>query len=543
MTSPPHRAPDGVWWGWGTADRHEPLGEGTRRLLQTALHVPYADTPAVDEDAVRLPDGRLTEVAAQALEVAVGSGAVHRDPAARLRHTAGRSSLDLLRLREGDARDAPDAVVLPGSHDDVQAVLAVAVEHRLAVIPWGGGTSVVGGLAADSSEHAGRLALDLRRLDRLLAVDPVSRTARFEAGVRGPEAEALLAPHGLALGHLPQSWEHASLGGYAVTRSSGQASSGYGRFDAMVQALRVATPRGGWELGRAPASAAGPDLRQLVLGSEGAFGIVTEVVVRVHPLPEVTRYEAWQLPDLAAGVEVLRRLAQDGPLPVVARLSDEVETALGLARGAAAGPGAPSVQPGGCQLVTGLEGTAAQVARQQGELAAVLGEAGAVPLGEAAGEAWRAGRYEGPYTRDALLDAGALVETMESATSWSGLLALHAAVGVALTASLTAAGAPPLVSCHVSHLYPAGASLYWTVVSARAEDPASQWRSAKSAALQAIVAAGATITHHHGVGVDHRPWLAAEVGELGVEVLQAIKGVLDPTGILNPGVLLPPAGR
>ncbi|HEX6327710.1 MAG TPA: FAD-binding oxidoreductase [Jiangellaceae bacterium] len=523
------------WRGWGDPARATSLPEPVVELLRQALGVQPA-TPPVDIGEVRLPERSLPRPAYQALLELVGAGHVKSDPETRIRHTRGKSTADLLRIRAGDALDAPDAVVVPGSHLEVVEVLEVCSQHRVAVVPFGGGTSVVGGLAPHARSYAGVVAMDLRRLDRLLEFDAESRVAALEAGLLAPRAEALLRERGFTLGHFPQSYEWASIGGFAATRSSGQASAGYGRFDEMVMQLRVATPSGTLELGRAPKSAAGPDLRQLVLGSEGAFGVVTSVGVQVRPVPETTGYEGWRFATFGDGVAAMRRLAQDGPVPAVLRLSDEAETAVGLADLAQIGSGDPHT---GCLLVVGYEGSAASVAGQRDGVATVLLEAGGEPLGDQPGERWAAGRYAAPYLRDALLDVGAFADTLETATFWSNLPRLYAAVRDALTSSLSEQGAPPLVLCHVSHVYPTGASLYFTVVCAQGDDPVAQWRQTKSATGDAIIAAGGTISHHHGVGTDHRIWLAGEIGPSGVELLRAIKGRLDPAGILNPGVLIP----
>ncbi len=457
----------------------------------------------------------------------------------RLR-TRGKSTPDLLRQRTGDLSDAPDVVVRPGSHDDVAALLAYAGEHRIAVVPFGGGTSVTGGLVLGKGERerfAGVVSLDLGRMRRLLAVDPVSSIATLEPGLRGPEAEALLAEHGLMLGHYPQSFEFASIGGFAATRSSGQASAGYGRFDGMVVGLRVATPAGDVTVGTAPADAAGPDLRQLFLGSEGAFGVITEVTVRVRPLPEVKVYEGWHWPSFEAGADAMRGLAQSDLLPTVLRLSDEAETAINLARPDAIGDEAGGAGPqGGCLMVVGFEGTPETVERKQAVVTAALSSAGGTPLGTEPGEAWVHGRYNAPYLRDSLLDVGVLVETLETVTFWSNRENLYTRVKAALEGAL---GEGTLVLCHVSHVYATGCSLYFTVAAAGGDDPLQRWLPAKAAANDAIVAAGASITHHHAVGTDHRDWLSAGIGDVGVTALRAVKGALDPAGILNPGVLIP----
>jgi alkyldihydroxyacetonephosphate synthase len=402
-------------------------------------------------------------------------------------------------------------------------------------VPFGGGTSVVGGVDPERGGFAAVLALDLRRLSTLTEVDPDSRTATLGAGLTGPQAEQSLAAHGLSLGHFPQSFRHASIGGFAATRSSGQASAGYGRFDDMIERLRIATPRGTLELGRAPASAAGPDLRELFAGSEGAFGVITAVTLRVHPVPERTERRAWSFPDFAAGADALRALAQAGALPTVLRMSDEAETGLNLAMSDRVGGGPATA---GCLAVTTFEGSAAHVAARAAEAEAILRAAGGVDLGPEPARAWEHGRFGAPYLRDALLDAGVLCETLETATAWSNLARLKTAVTDALTAALPA---PTLVLCHISHTYQTGASLYFTVACAQGSEPIARWAAAKRAACAAIVGHGGTLTHHHGVGVDHRDWMTAEIGELGVEILRAVKQVVDPDGILNPGKLLPRA--
>ncbi|GAA2775634.1 FAD-binding oxidoreductase [Saccharopolyspora taberi] len=515
---------------WGDPAQAVALPEAATSALAHLGATAGAEPVAVSD--IALPEPALPGPARAAITDAVGADHVSSDHDARIAHTRGWSTPDLLRLRAGDATDAPDAVVCPGTHEEVLAVLSACSRHRIAVVPFCGGTSVVGGLNPARDGFAGVIALDLRRMDGLLAVDPVSRTATLQAGVRGPHAERLLSEHGLTLGHFPQSYEGASIGGYAAARSAGQSSAGYGRFDEMVVGIVLATPSGTVELGSAPMSAAGPDLRQLVLGSEGALGVITSVTVRVRPAPEQRVYEGWRFPSFEAGAAALRRLAQDGPLPTVLRLSDEAETAVNLADpGGALGGG-----PGGCLAIVGHEGSA--VSGRQAAVREILLDLGGEPLGPEPGEAWREGRFRAPYLRDPLLSAGALVETLETATFWSNLPALRTAVTDALTGALAAQGTPALVLCHISHVYETGASLYFTVVCAQKPDAVAQWREAKAAANAAIRGAGATITHHHGVGTDHRATYAEEIGPLAVDVLRSVKRTVDPAGVLNPGVLL-----
>ncbi|MEV4355837.1 FAD-binding oxidoreductase [Nonomuraea sp. NPDC049625] len=526
-----------LWSGWGDPALARELPEQVRALLRDFLGVRAPDVPAVGLESVRLPPVALPEPLLGALAGVVGSAYVLTSHEARVRHTRGKSTPDLLRMRAGDGSAAPDAVVLPGSHEEVAELLRLCSAERVAVIPFGGGTSVVGGLTGSGSGFTGLIALDLGRLDRLLSVDPESLVASFEPGVRAPEAERLLAAHGLTLGHFPQSFEYATLGGFAAARSSGQASAGYGRFDDMVVGLTVATPTGTLDLGRAPKSAAGPDLRQLVLGSEGAFGVITSLRLRVRRAPDERRYEGWRFGTFAEGTAAVRALAQEGPLPTVLRLSDETETMIGLAKPDAIGSGGS-----GCLLIAGYESTPASVsgwgsaAARQAGAAAVLTRMGGEPLGAGPGEAWEHGRFSAPYLRDSLLGAGATVETLETAGFWANLPQLYDAVRLALAGAFGS----PLVMCHVSHVYETGASLYFTVVVAQEGDPVAQWEHAKEAVNAAIVAAGGTITHHHGVGRDHRDAYAAEVGPVGMGILRAVKDRLDPAGILNPGALVPP---
>ncbi|MFE7798878.1 FAD-binding oxidoreductase [Nocardia sp. NPDC057440] len=524
-----------VWDAWGIPAGHKPLSAQIRGLLAQVFGVSGDPVARRDQDEVPLRESVLTPARRDGLAEVVGADNVsvaHRD---RLLHAGGKSTPDLLRRRADGPQQAPDAVVFPAGHAQVLAVLAYCAEHAIAVVPFGGGTSVVGGVDPVRGRFEAVIALDLRRLDTISDIDPVSGTATLGAGLTGPRAEALLAERGLSLGHFPQSFEFASIGGFAATRSSGQASAGYGRFDDMVQHLKIATPSGTLELGRAPASAAGPDLRELFVGSEGALGVITEVTLRVHPVPETIAYRAWSFPDFAAGAAALRSVVQTGAAPTVLRLSDEVETGINLARSSDVG-GTPV---SGCLAITTFEGTGAHVASRSAEASALLAAAGGTDLGATPAEEWEHGRFAAPYMRDALLDVGVLCETLETATTWSNLDNLKAKVTAALTDSLAGQGTPPLVMCHISHTYPTGASLYFTIIAKQLDDPISQWGLAKHAVGDAIVVAGGTITHHHAVGTDHRPWMSAEVGDLGVRVLRAVKQELDPAGILNPGKLVP----
>jgi alkyldihydroxyacetonephosphate synthase len=524
------------WNAWGDPAEAKPLSDGIRSLLKQALGVEGSTTAGLDADQVRLRPSALSDADRKGLASIVGAEYCDVDDRGRLLRAGGKSTLDLLRRKDSGDQDAPDAVLLPRDEEEVAEVIRYCAAHGIAIVPFGGGTSVVGGLDPIRGDFAAVVSLDLRRLNDLHALDEVSGEAELGAGLTGPDAERLLGERGYSLGHFPQSFQFATIGGFAATRSSGQDSAGYGRFNDMVRGLRTITPAGVLDLGRAPESAAGPDLRQLMIGSEGVFGIITRVRVRVHPVPAATRYEAWAFGDFATGADALRAVVQTGTGPTVIRLSDEAETGVNLATTESIGE---KQITGGCLAITVFEGSEAHVASRHAETRAVMQAAGGTSLGEAPARAWEHGRFAAPYLRDSLLSAGALCETLETATNWSNVPALKAAVTEALTNSLAESGTPALVLCHISHVYPTGASLYFTVVAGQRGNPIEQWRKAKTAASDAMVRTGATITHHHAVGADHRPWMRDEVGELGVEVLRAVKATLDPAGILNPGKLIP----
>jgi alkyldihydroxyacetonephosphate synthase len=524
------------WWGWGEDARASPPSAGALAWLERelgALERPRA--PVALEDVAlgesRLPSGlrgRFAEI-------------VRDDRAARVVHARGKSYPDLLRQRSGDCVAAPDAVLSPRDHGELRAVIEACSGAGVAVVPFGGGTSVVGGLEPRREGFGALVSLDLGALDAVERVDDGSQLAVVGGGLRVAELEARLAERGLMLGHRPQSFEYVSVGGCVATRSAGQASTGYGRIDDMVVGATLAAPAGDLELPAQPSSAAGPDLRRLIIGSEGTLGVIARVALRVRALPELTRLEGWALPSFGAGADVLRRLAQEDLAPTVARLSDEAETRMGVGlaalgrarRGALDGYLRLRGVDEGSLAIIGWEGGEDRVRSRRDAAIELLREGGAIALGRAPARAWERSRFHGPYLRDELIARGVLIDTLETAATWSELLAVHRAVGAALRAHAA------IVGCHLSHLYATGASLYFTFVAlARPGEELEQWSRAKRAASEAIVAAGATISHHHGVGVDHAPYLRAEVGDRGLSALRALKRELDPAGVMNPGKLL-----
>ncbi len=548
LTSEVNKSPrrDSKWWGWGDPAVTPELDTEAQAVLRERVDdlEPWPLAAQIEDFAMLNP-----QPLPPLLIDAVGAERVFSGKEDRLRHATGCGYADLARLRNGTLEGAPDAVVMPADAAALRRVLEICAAEGVAVVPFGGGTSVVGGVEPLRGAHERLISLDLGAL-RDVEVDRRSLTARLGAGLRGPEAEAALSKHGVTLGHFPQSFEYATIGGFAATRSAGQASSGYGRFDDLASSVRLIAPAGELSTLETPHTAAGPALRELVVGSEGTLGVIPDVTVRVHPEPKLRRYEAWMVESFEAGAEIVRAMAQGPGLPEIVRISDEEETEVSLAlsgpRGAAGklfgGYLGLRRRRGGALVIVGFEGDEESVARRRALTVRGLRAGGAAYLGQSAGRSWEHGRYRGPYLRDTLMEMGAMVETLETSHSWSRLGELYNGVGRAIRSTLDAQGTPGLVFCHLSHAYVDGASLYFTFIArARHDEAVEQWRQVKRAACEAIVAAAGTITHHHAVGRDHAPYMEAEVGRTGLGVLRAVKEQLDPEEIMNPGKLLPDA--
>ncbi len=549
------------WNGWGLAAHKDELAgrEEVWTWLAGELGMPaLLATPARPLESIALAPSRLTADARARFEALLGADRVRDDNYERAFHALGRSYHDLIRLRAGDLSTAPDAVLYPRSSEEVAGVLAAAAELGVAVVPYGGGTSVVGGVTAASGAFKSAVTVDLTGMDRIIEIDAQSRTATVETGIYGPALEKALAAKGFTLGHFPQSFEYSSLGGWIAHRGAGQGSNRYGRAEDWLAGAKLVTPRGTLQAGGFPASSAGPQLLDLVLGSEGVFGIVTEATVRLHPLPAASDYRGFLFRDLASGTAAMREAVQDGIATTMLRLSDAAETRFYRAFGAVGKRKSISdrltqiyldtrgFDDKACVLIAGFEGTDAEVSAARGAFETIAKKHRALSIGEGQGKRWKDGRFHGPYLRDPMMDRGAGVDTLETATSWSRLEALYIAVRDALDKAMRETaprdGAHGIVTCHISHSYPDGASLYFTYIFPRAlEGEDAQWRAIKTAASDAILAHGGTISHHHGVGEDHLPWMAAEKGSLGIDVLRAVKMALDPRGILNPGKLIPPS--
>lgn len=526
------------WNGWGHPQIELPLTPAAVTFLARVLGPGQPPRDATLADVVaRVPASRLP-----------AHPLVTTDAAERVRHASGQSLPDWVAKRGGAFPAFPDGIAFPQSGAEVRALLDYAREAGVRLIPFGGGTSVVGHVTPRPGA-APLLTVNMGRMSRLLQLDETSQLATFGAGVTGADLEATLRARGYLLGHFPQSFEFSTLGGWVVTRSSGQQSLRYGRIEQLFAGGRVETPLGTLDLPTFPASAAGPDLRQIVLGSEGRLGIVTEATVRLAPLPAVEQFRAIAFPDFAAGMAAAREMAQ-ARLPLsMLRLSNAVETettllmaghqrAVSLLDHYLRWRGAGAER---CLLLLGATGSRPLVAAATRAALAIARAHGGIHLSTPLGRQWQKQRFRNPYLRNTLWAHGYAVDTVETATPWHNVAPLMTAVEGALREALAAEGERVHPFSHLSHLYPDGSSIYTTFLfrlGATPEATLHRWQRLKGAVSAATVAGGGTISHQHGVGTDHAPYLPAEKGEIGMATLRALVCQFDPTGMMNPGTLL-----
>ena len=542
------------WNGWGKNDtRFDTHGRdhAVWKFVAEALGLSsLPDTPAATLAQLALAAPRLPEKARSALVGATSEDRVKTDAFERALHAVGRSYHDLIRIRAGDVSMAPDAVVYPESEAETLAVLRVAEESGIAVVPFGGGSSVVGGVEGRAPKGQPVVTLDTTRMARLLEIDATSMTARAEAGIYGPALEEELGRSGFTLGHFPQSFEYSTLGGWIAARGAGQLCNRYGAADKWLVAARVTTPRGVLVTKPFPASAAGPSLNQLVCGSEGTLGVITEATFKVRRVAEKRVIVAFLYKEMADGVRTIRRMVQEEVGAAMMRLSDRDEThffgefrrVLEPSRVQALAEKALDVAgyEHKCVLMLAVEGDEEEVRHRVKRARAIATKERGLFVGGSPGRSWWKRRFEMPFLRDPMLDHGLGVDTLETSTEWANVPRLYAAVREALGEALAKEGRKAIVMTHVSHSYLDGCSLYFTFLFARDDGRAvEQWKNAKEAASRAISENGGTISHHHGVGVDHAHWMPAEKGAVGMQLLAAMKREVDPKGILNPGKLIP----
>lgn len=516
------------WWGWGWEDAA--VGEAEWAELAARLPADWVGdpiaVPRIDDLDLRAP--RITPPGSLA-------GMCSMDPDDRAAHTYGKAYRDVMRALAGELPGPPDVVAFPRTEVDVRDLLDWAGTAGVAVIPYGGGSSVVGGVEYRGDAHAAVLSVDLTRLDRVLEVDPVSRAARIQAGVLGPELERQLGRHGYTLRHFPQSFEFSTLGGWLATRAAGHFAMRYTHIDDFVESLRVVSPAGISQSRRLPSSGAGPSPDRLFLGSEGALGIITEAWLRLQDRPVHRASTSVRFGEFADGLAALRTIAQSGLDPSNCRLLDSAEAALNA-----------GIADGTSVLVLGFESADHPVHDRLARAVEIAGEHGGARSArstqdqpDAAG-AWRSAFLRMPYQRDALARLGVIVETFETACTWDRAADLFDMVRAEVGAAVGAVcGEPGVITGRLTHVYPDGVAPYFTVIArGRRGAEVAMWDEIKIAASEVLDSLGATITHHHAVGRDHRPWYDRQRPNPFAEALCAAKKSLDPSGILNPGVLI-----
>lgn len=546
------------WWGWGDIkktfaieDRPDLVPYLEERL---GIKVEKLREPDPTLDEVELRESRLTGKQVKKLEGVVGPEHVKTGKKDRVYHGLGKSYRDLLRGHMRQVPNPPDAVVFPDNEDEVAKLLRLAESEKIAVVPFCGGSSVVGGVEPlDGEGLVASISMDLRRIDRLISVDAESRVATFEAGIWGPQIDEALATRNLYLGHQPESFMFSGLGGWIASRGAGRQSTSYGKIEHMIEGVRMVTPRGVIDTVAVPATAAGPDMRQVIAGSEGTLGVITKATMKVHPLPQIYDYRGLLFKEFEGGVQAVREMLQKGLFPECIRVSDTEESKLasfirkpssnpvkeGAIQAAFKAMGAMGYSfETGAFAILGCEGKKVDVSGRMKQMQSICRKNGALPLGRMAGEEWYKGRYDNPYFRDLLMNWGVMIDTLETATNWDNVMTLYRSVKKAISQALEDYNSPSIVTCHLSHSYVNGSSLYFIFLGRNVPGKEiEQWEHLKKMAGEAILASGGTITHHHGVGYEHAPWFKEEVGPEALEALKALKASCDPAGIMNPGKL------
>ncbi len=544
------------WWGWGDPNLTFPMADKPNlwpwvvQKLGITSAVPTANP--VDLDSIKLPPTRADAKLLAELQAILEPGQISLEPLDRLHHSYGKSFPDLFRVRNGVVRRAPDAVLWPDSHEQVEALVKLAQKLGFCLIPFGGGTNIVGGIDPEADEARPVMTLSLRNLNRLISIDPESRTATIQAGALGPKIESDLAAQGHSLGHFPDSFEYSTLGGWLATRSAGMQSDAYGRIEDMVVSIKIVTPSGTIVTKPVPASSAGPDLNRIMVGSEGILGVITEATMRVHKIPAVKDYRGYLFKSFEDGVRGIQECLDRGFSPSMIRLQDSGESELAFHMRAPK-QGIEGwiqnrvkgwlkfrgyVEP--CILIVGVEGDDTSIAATRHHSGKILKSHGGFSLGKSVGDTWSKDKFNIPYLRDYIMDYGCMADVAETSTLWSKVLPLYNTTVEAVKARFQQEDGTGFIGCHISHTYETGACLYFTFA---ARQPKGQelehYYGYKRLVTDTIMSLGGTLSHHHAVGTEHRPWMRQEISPAGLQTLHALKASLDPQGILNPGKLLP----
>ncbi len=546
------------WWGWGHEDVSFSDADKPKLwpYLSGELGLEQVEpTPPVKFDDVHLPAAKENAPFIAALRDALAHDQFSVDKKDRLIHAAGKAFRDLFRLRRGQVDFAPDLIVYPASEVDVVAIVKAAHEHNAVLIPFGGGTNIAGCIEPKDRDERFIVSLDMCRMHRVLAVDKKSLLARIEAGVYGPHMEEQLEAEGVTLGHFPDSFVHSTLGGWVATRSAGMQSDKYGKIEDMVIALRMVTPSGTIVTRTVPNTSNGIDVRSLCVGSEGILGVITEVTVQVHRLPERKMFEGWLFPDFESGIHAIHECMRHGTMPVITRLNDPGKTALSAAFKKVEPPLKQKIGAAMkwylrnikgidftkcCMMTTAYEGDYDTFHMQRRESNRVFRKHGGVNLGEGPGNSFKEAKYDFPHVRDYLMDRGVMGDVSETSTTWDNLHNLYTKTITNIQKAIRDTGVDPWVGCHISHNYHTGASLYFTFGCRQIEGrELDQYLYIKKAAEDSFLQNGGTVSHHHAVGTEHLPWIEADLSPAGLKAVRAIKDGLDPKSVMNPGKILP----
>jgi alkyldihydroxyacetonephosphate synthase len=547
------------WWGWGVEGvgfLHENK-PGFRPFVIDAIDLDVNATPVTPMalEELPIPTPMINGQLLAELRDAVGSDNAVQDDLDRIVHTYGKSATDLLRIRAGDIPRVPDVVVYPGNEAEVQLIVDYAVAADAVIIPYGGGTSFSGSLRAPEGETRPVISLDLGRMNQLIDIDEESGLARIQAGALGPDLEDQLSARGWVLGHYPDSFTHSTLGGWVATRSSGMQSDKYGDISDIARGMRVVMPGKVLVVRPVPQTSTGPSVREMVLGSEGRLGVITEVTVQVHRIPEVRVILAYLFPSWEAGLAAMQEISISDAHPSVTRVSDARETAFSFAtRKKSSGIPISSLISKGlmkvlerrgwnldevCLSFIGYEGGKAHVARQKKIVKDIVGKHGGIGVGKGPGVLYDQKKFDTPYIRDFLLDRGAIGDVSDTAAPWSKLLPLYRNVTAAAEKVYAQLGVRGWIMCHLSHSYHSGACLYFTFAFKHdGVDPLAQYEPLKNAIQQAFVDSGGTLSHHHAVGTEHAAWLEQDISAPGVHMIDGLFTALDPGRNFNPGKII-----
>jgi alkyldihydroxyacetonephosphate synthase len=543
------------WWGWGDNNKSFPM-ESKPTLWpwiegKLGIHNRVKTTPIIKEKIVLNPIVKNDQFIND-LKTILSPHQMSSTDDERLLHSYGKSFPDLFRVRKGQIKRAPDLILLPESHENVEAIIKLAHKHNVCVVPFGGGTNIVGGVEVLDFSSRMVCALDLRQMNRLLHLDPYSMMATIQGGSLGPKLEADLQKEGFAMGHYPDSFEYSTLGGWLATRSAGMQSDAYGKIEDMVVSLKMVTPTGTIQTRTVPASSAGPDLNQLICGSEGILGVITEATMRIHRAPAVKDYRGFLFKNFEDGVNAIYDCIDRGFPPSMVRLQDSGETELAFNMKApkvglegliqkpiksylkASGYSAP------CIMIIGFEGDVDAIsATRKGALKIIKKHKG-FSLGKGVGKTWSADKFNVPYLRDYIMDYACTADVAETSATWKNLLPLYNNTIKATKEQFQKEGGDGYIGCHISHTYKTGACLYFTWAAKQIPgQELEQYYRYKKFITDTFMKSGGTVSHHHAIGYEHKAWMEVEVSRTGLQALHAVKESLDPKGILNPGKLLP----